>query len=72
MRFEGEPAYGAGVVREWLTVLAPRLFQPELGLFVRASGNPQAILPSYGESSGSGCTAPVLDRPVWQGRWLTE
>lgn len=47
--FRGEPAYGAGVVREWLSQLAPLLFGPERGLFVRCGGNPLAILPSPSE-----------------------
>lgn len=46
VQFAEEPGHGAGVVREWLTLLAPRLFSPELGLFVRCGGNPLALLPS--------------------------
>lgn len=52
VQFAEEPGHGAGVVREWLTLLAPRLFSPELGLFVRCGGNPLALLPSSGECGG--------------------
>lgn len=43
MIFAGEEGHGAGVVREWLRLLAPQLFRPELGLFARCGGSPLAI-----------------------------
>ena len=42
--FQGEPGYGAGVTREWLSLLSAQLFRPELGLFVRCGGNPLAVM----------------------------
>lgn len=61
VQFAGEPGHGAGVTREWLTLLAPQIFCPELGLFVRCGANPLAILPSASES-GQVCLCSALLR----------
>lgn len=80
VQFAGEPGHGAGVTREWLTLLAPQLFCPELGLFVRCGANPLAVLPSASESGqglcpGGVCACDWVDRElvgkVWCGRALS-
>ena len=38
VRFEGEPATGLGVTREWFAVVASQLFDPKSGYFRVCSG----------------------------------
>ncbi|KAL4443378.1 hypothetical protein ABPG75_011115 [Micractinium tetrahymenae] len=54
VRFSGEPGQGAGVTREWLSLLIPRLFKPELGLFCTCPGDPLALFPSPSASVQEG------------------
>ncbi|KXZ42255.1 hypothetical protein GPECTOR_174g211 [Gonium pectorale] len=45
IKFEGEQAYGDGVLREWLTEVASCLFDPNAGLFRLCEGDARCLHP---------------------------
>jgi hypothetical protein len=72
VEFSGEPGYGAGVTREWLTLLAAQLFHPQLGLFVRCAGNPLAIMPSPGRNTPQTRACPPSSPCPACAHWVPE
>lgn len=55
----GEAGVEEGMTREWLTLLAEQLFQPDLGLFVSCTGNPLALEPSPGRDRATPLHLPA-------------